>query len=80
MNKTSIQRSDRFYIADKIKMDEYAEIVEHVARTICDLNIHGKRAVVYIAENYENEREICRGISKQKFISDVLILIKQKNH
>lgn len=56
-----------------IEADDYDELVEHTIRNIRKWKFHGKKVKEYAERTYEiYAGKICKGIPKQKFISQVM--------
>lgn len=56
-----------------IEADDYDELVEHTIRNIRKWKFHGKKVKEYAERIYEiYSGRICKGIPKQKFISQVM--------
>lgn len=72
---------DDFCIADKVKQDEYENIVEHTADSVRYLKLYGKSAVEYIGQIYGEEvKVVWEDISGRRFLSDTLYLFYQKKN
>lgn len=72
---------DDFCIADKVKQDEYENIVEHTADSVRYLKLYGKSAVEYIGQIYGEEvKGVWEDISGRRFLSDTLYLFYQKKN
>lgn len=70
---------DSFYIMDKIKQDEYENIVEYTADTAWCLKLHGKNAIEYIGQVFAEKVDGVWGdISGRRFLLDTLHLFYQK--
>ena len=56
-----------------IEEDNYDELVEHTIKNIKKWKFHGKKVKEYAGRTYEiHAGKICRGVPKQKFISQIM--------
>lgn len=65
--------SHELQIEEKKRIDGYTELIEDTIQDIQKRKLQGKSRLAFVSGIYRmNQREICQGMSEQKFLSAVL--------
>lgn len=65
------------YAAEKRQIDAYEEMQEEIAMSIWKMKLHGRARKAYVELAYLGiERHIRQAIPKQKFLSNILGMLK----